>query len=101
MTLNATEQAILTVVQGDLAGAAGPLVTFLDSIEEADGNLGLEAAALLQLEGTLPGAGISLGIELQNQIVSIALSKLKSYIASKTPASSAPAPAPAAAAKPS
>lgn len=103
MTLNTTEQAILNVVQADLAGAAGPLVTFLQSIESANGNLGLEAAALLQLEAALPTAGIQLGIEAQSQLVGFALGKLKAYIASKTtPAAPAPvAAAPAvASAKP-
>jgi hypothetical protein len=94
MTLSATEQAVLAVVQADLAQQAGPLVTFLQDIESADGNLGLEAAALLKLEGAAPAAGLMLGIQVQNQIVSFALTKLNAYIASKAPAqSSASAPA--------
>ena len=98
MTLNATEQAVLNIVTGDLAGASAPIVTFLEDLEAADGNLGLEAAAVLQLEGALPAAGLSVGIELQNQLLSFALTKLKAYIASKSPVSTVvPAPAPTAA----
>lgn len=79
-------QAILAVVQSDIASVAGaPLETFLEDVQAANGNLGLEAAALLKLEAAAPGAGIQLELAVQQQLVGFALSKLQAYIASKAP----------------
>lgn len=81
-------QAILAIIESDLANVAGqPLMTFLTACKAANGNLGLEAAALLQLEAAAPGAGIQLELTIQQQLIQLALTKLQAYLAAKaTPA---------------
>ena len=99
MTNPSVGQAILAVIESDLASVAGaPLVSFLEDCQAANGNLALEAAALVKLEAAAPAAGIQLELTVQQQLLSLALGKLQSYIASK--ANPAPAAAPAAAPAP-
>lgn len=77
-------QALVAMIESDLANVGGtPLETFLEDCKAANGNLGLEAAALLKLEAAAPAAGIQLEVEVQQQLLSIALSKLQTYLASK------------------
>jgi hypothetical protein len=83
-------QAFLALITSDLATTGGaPLITFLESIQAAKGNLGLEAAALLQLEAAGPAAGISFLLEIQQQLVGLAITKLQGYLATKTAAPAA------------
>jgi hypothetical protein len=78
-------QAILAIIESDLANVAGqPLITFLTACKAANGNLGLEAAALLQLEAAAPAAGIQLELTVQQQLLNLALTKLQTYLAAKT-----------------
>lgn len=87
MTTTSTSvgQAILAIVESDVANVAGsPLVTFLEDCQAANGNLGLEAAALLKLEAAAPAAGIQIELTVQQQLITFALGKLQTYLASKT-----------------
>ena len=87
-------QAILGVIESDVAKVAGaPLVTFLEDCAAANGNLGLEAAALLKLEAAAPAAGMQLELTVQQQLLNLALNKLQTYLGSK---STAPKPGAAA-----
>ena len=83
-------QAILAIVESDIASVAGsPLVTFLEDCRAANGNLGLEAAALLKLEAAAPAAGIQIELTVQQQLITLALNKLQTYLAAKTTAAPA------------
>jgi len=78
-------QALIAMIESDLASVGGqPLIMFLTAIKAANGNLGLEGAALLQLEAAAPGAGIQLGLDIQMQLVNLALAKVQAYVAAKT-----------------
>lgn len=78
-------QAILAMIESDLAATAGkPVVAFLQACVAANGNLGLEAAALLQLEAAAPAAGIQLELQVQQQLLNLVLTKIQTYVASKT-----------------
>lgn len=85
MSTTTTGQAILAIIESDLASTAGkPVISFLQACQAANGNLGLEAAALLQLEAAAPAAGIQLELTVQQQLISLALAKVQAYVASKT-----------------
>lgn len=87
-------QAILAVVEADLTSVAGaPIIQFLKDCEAANGNVGLEGVALLKLEAAAPGAGIQLELEVQNQLLNLALTKIQAYVASKATPAAAPAAA--------
>lgn len=80
-------QAILALVESDLAAVAGsPVLQFLEDCKAANGNLGLEAAALLKLEAAAPGAGIQLEVTVQQQLLQTAITKLQTYLAGKAAA---------------
>lgn len=77
-------QAILAIIESDVATVAGsPVIQFLEDCKAANGNLGLEAAAVLKLEAAAPGAGIQLELEVQTQLLNFVLAKVQAYVASK------------------
>ena len=81
MSLSPTEQAILTVIQSDIASVAGsPLINLLNSLKASNGNVALEEAAILQFIGEAPNLGLQLGIEFQTQAINWAISKLQAYL---------------------
>jgi hypothetical protein len=103
MTTTSTSvgQAILAIVESDVANVAGsPLVTFIEDCQAANGNLGLEAAALLKLEAAAPAAGIQLELTVQQQLLGFALNKLQTYLSTKAPGTSTSGTATAAAPAP-
>jgi hypothetical protein len=82
-------QAFVALVESDLATVGGtPLVSFIQAEIAAKGNFALQAANLLQFQASAPTLGIQLGIELEQQILQLALGKIQAAIAAKT----APAP---------
>lgn len=86
-------QAILAMIESDLAATGGaPVLQFLEDCKAANGNRALQAVALLKLEAALPAAGIQLEIQVEAQMINLAISWLQSYITSKGPAA-APAAA--------
>lgn len=77
-------QALLAMIESDLAVAGGqPLLNFLEACKAANGNTGLEAVALLQLEAAAPAAGLQLEITVQQQLITLAITKLQTFLASK------------------
>jgi hypothetical protein len=85
MALNPTEQAILTVIQSDIASIAGqPLITLLNALKASNGNIALQQAAILQFIGEAPALGLQLGIEFETQAINWAIAKLQAYLAKPT-----------------
>lgn len=86
-------QTILNLVESDLASVAGtPVVNFLQSLVAAKGNLLMQSAAIQQFVATAPVLGITLVVEIEQQLLQIAIVKVQAFVAAK-----AAAPTPAAA----
>lgn len=87
-------QAILAMIESDLLNTGGaPVLQFLEDCKAANGNLALEGAALLKLEAAAPAAGIQFEVQVQTQLINLAIAKLQGYISSKTAPSGAAAQA--------
>lgn len=94
MSNSSVGQAILAIIESDLLKVGGaPVVQFLEDCKSANGNLALEAAALLKLEAAAPAAGITLEVTVQQQLIDFALGKLQAYMAGKQPQSAGAPPA--------
>jgi hypothetical protein len=84
MSIQTDFQAFLTLLQSDLLQTAGtPLITLLTTIAGNKGNLVANQAAILGFIAQAPSLGISLGIELEQQVISSVVAKLQA--AQKTP----------------
>ena len=95
MTTTSTSQPfgnwLVSTLEADVAGTAGgPVVTLLTNWEAHAGNKLAQAADLLQFNAAAPGAGIALEVELEQQLLQLALSKVQAYMAAKAAAGSTP-----------
>jgi hypothetical protein len=82
-------QAFVAMIESDLATVGGaPLVAFIQAEIAAKGNFALQAANLLQFQAGAPAMGIALGVELEQQVLQLALGKVQAAIAAKTSPSS-------------
>lgn len=80
-------QALLAMLQADVASTGGqPLVTLITSLAAAKGNRLLQQGAVLQFVAAAPSAGITIEIEVEQQLLQMALTAVQAYIAAKTPA---------------
>lgn len=79
-------QAILALIESDLAVVGGPpLIGLLTSLQSAKGNVLLQQAAIMQFVATAPSVGITLGIEVEQQLLGILISKIQGFITSQQP----------------
>lgn len=79
-------QAILALIESDLAVVGGPpLIGLLTSLQSAKGNVLLQQAAIMQFVATAPSVGITLGIEVEQQLLVILISKIQGFITSQQP----------------
>lgn len=87
MSTSTTEsgwKAFLSMLETDVLTVGGvPLQTCITAMIAANGNLALEAAALLQFNAAAPAAGITLAVDVQNQLLQLALTKLQALMAAK------------------
>jgi len=89
-----TGQAILAMIESDLAVAGGqPLLGLISALQAAKGNVLLQQAAILQFTASAPAAGINLEIEVEGQLLQLVASKVQAFIASKAPNIPQPVPA--------
>jgi hypothetical protein len=85
-------QALLALIASDLATVGGqPLITLLQTWQKDAGNTLLQGAALLQFTASAPAAGITLEVEIEQQLLQLAITKVQSYLASKAAPTVAPA----------
>lgn len=89
-------QVLLSMLETDVATVGGkPLVTLITSLQAAAGNKLLQQGAVLQFIAAAPTAGITLEIEVEQQLLQMALTEVQAFIAAKaTPAPAAPAAKP-------
>jgi hypothetical protein len=78
-------QALLSMLESDLATVGGqPLITLLTALQSAKGNVLLQQGAILQFVAAAPTAGITLEVEIEGQLLTLAISKVQAFIASKS-----------------
>lgn len=86
-------QMVLTMLEQDLAETAGPAVmTLFSNWKTHAGNKLLQAVDLATFVNQAPEAGITLEVEVEQQLLTLVQTKVQEFIAAK-----APAPVPAAA----
>ena len=79
--LSTSEQSFLQMIEGDVTGAFGaPGLTLLQSLIADKGDLVKEGAAIAAFVGSAPLAGLTLGIEFQNQLLSLAVAKFQAFV---------------------
>jgi hypothetical protein len=79
------------MLESDLATVGGqPLITLLTALQAAKGNRLLQQGAVLQFVATAPTAGITIEVEIEQQLLQMALAEVQAFIASKA---GTPAPA--------
>ena len=89
-TTTSPGQALLALLASDLATTGGqPLVTLVTALRDAKGNRLLQQGAVVQFMAAAPTAGITIEIEVEQQLLQMALTEIQAFIASKA----APAPA--------
>jgi hypothetical protein len=77
-------QALLSLIESDLATVGGqPLLTLLTALQSAKGNILLQQGAILQFVAAAPTAGVTLEVEIEQQLLSLAITKVQTFIASK------------------
>jgi hypothetical protein len=78
-------QALLALISSDLATVGGPaLITLLTALERADGNVLLQQGAIMQFVAAAPTAGITLEIDVEQQLIGLAITKVQAFLASQT-----------------
>jgi hypothetical protein len=83
---NTAGQAILAMIESDLASVAGgPLETLFGQLKASAGNILAQQAAWIQFIATAPAAGIQLEVLVEQQILNALMTKIQSYIAAKVP----------------
>jgi hypothetical protein len=76
-------QTLVQLFESDLIQAGGqPLLTLLENLKTHAGNVPLQIADWLQFVAAAPTAGLALGLQLENQLLSLAISKLQAHVAS-------------------
>jgi hypothetical protein len=77
-------QALLTMIESDLATVGGaPLISLLQALQSAKGNTLAQQAAILQFVASAPTMGITLEVEVEGQLLQLAIAKVQAFIASK------------------
>ncbi len=90
MSTTTPGQALLAMIESDIATVAGqPLITLLQTLSSAKGNVLLQQAAILQFVAGAPSMGITLEIEVEQQLLAAAITKIQAFQVAKA----APAPA--------
>lgn len=83
-------QAILALIESDIATVGGqPLIALLTTLQSAKGNVLLQQAAILQFVASAPTLGITLEVEVEGQLLTLAIAKVQGLI--KGQATPAPA----------
>lgn len=78
-------QALLSMIESDIATVGGtPLITLLQTLQNAKGNVLLQQAAILQFIASAPTLGITLEIEVEQQLLGLVIAKVQTWQASKT-----------------
>ena len=79
-------QALLNMIESDLATVGGqPLITLLTNLQKDLGNGPAEAADILAFTASAPKLGITLELQIEQQLIALAIGKLQAYL-SKVPA---------------
>jgi hypothetical protein len=80
-------QAFLALIESDLATVGGsPLVTLLGALSADKGNVLAQQAAILQFVAGAPAMGITLEIEVEQQLIALAIAKVQAFVAAKVAA---------------
>lgn len=78
-------QSLLSMIESDLATLGGqPLLNLLTALQASKGNVLLQQAAILQFVATAPGVGIQLGVQVEQQLLQLAIDKVSAFISSRT-----------------
>ena len=94
MSSTSVGQALLAMLESDFATVGGtPLITLITSLQAAKGNRLLQQGAILQFVAAAPTAGITLEIQVEQQLLQMALTEVQAFIASKAAPAAAAAPA--------
>lgn len=89
-------EAFVALVESDLVSVGGqPLVNLITSLQNDKGNVLAEQAAILGFAAQAPSLGITLEVELQQQLLQAAINKLQGALAKAPPVPAAFKPAPA------
>lgn len=83
-------QALLSMIESDLATVGGqPLITLFETLQNAKGNVLLQQAAILQFIASAPTLGITLEVEIEGQLLTLAIAKIQAVVAKTAPAAAA------------
>src|SRR5271167_4522264 len=88
-------QAVLALIESDLVAVGGtPLVTLLTNLQKDAGNVLAQQADILAFTAAAPKLGITLGLQVEQQLIALAIDKLQKELAAKLhTAQAAPPPA--------
>ena len=87
MTLSVFGQTLLNLIQTDVLQVGGqPLLDLLSNLKAHAGNAPMQAADLIVFQATAPKAGLQLEVELEQQLLALAISKLQAHMANPPPA---------------
>ena len=77
-------QALLSMIESDLATVGGqPLIMLLQTLQNAKGNILLQQAAIIQFIASAPTLGLTLEIDIEQQLLAMAIAKIQSVTAAK------------------
>jgi hypothetical protein len=77
-------QGLLALLESDLATIGGqPLIGLLTSLQSSKGNVLLQQAAILQFVAAAPTIGITLEVEVEQQLLGLLIQKVQAFVASK------------------
>jgi hypothetical protein len=80
---------LVTLIEGDVLSIGGePILTLLTNLKTHAGNAVMQSADVLQFTAAAPLAGLELGVQLEQQLLGLAITKLQAAMAAKA----APAP---------
>lgn len=80
-------QAVLAMIESDLATVGGaPLIGLLTALKSAQGNVLMQQAAVLQFIAAAPAAGITLEVEVEQQLLGLLIQKVQAFVAAKASA---------------
>lgn len=86
-------QTILGLIENDLAAVGGtPLITLLQTLQAAKGNVLLQQAAIMTFVASAPQLGLTLGMDVEGQLLGLAITKLQGLIAAAPAAAVSAAP---------
>ena len=79
MTSQNLGQMVVSMIESDLTTAAGSsVITLLQNLQKHAGNGPAQAADILSFQAQAPGLGLTLAVEVEQQLLAIAIKKIQS-----------------------